>query len=759
MDPVDPFFDSGAWMEAYAARQGRAGQQGGSASQQGDFERRMEDLQLDSPDESSAKSSSPDQTPAGAGRAVRRDELGGSMRVPPRSDFRDSARGDARRSLDIPRFQLDAPAQVPQSGLRDDLFSSARYSLPDAEPVVQARSAKSRGLWSRFKSEIGKAFGGSSKSSREAAQPDASSTSFRVDYARQPGRTRGVDPEDEALIKEFRQRAVRNRTDGTAASNLTDGTIRNAAADLRILSARLNDNDRPSIADRIRLEMENAQLEDPEVENRQLEAELDQDVDTYAADRARRIKAALKKLREVWAGNTLSADLRRLAPHGTDATLIGRWAAAEKATRRVEPETIDRQARRMSRLSEWLRTHDKQAIAGRLFTSGLDQDVAEYRQETDDGKIKADLLRLGRYQQILEANRALGLHPAEDAGQPVAEGARRAYSPQEVPATPATPSAGAWDWLGEQIHGPSSSLPVPHHGWQASSSQQLPATSASPSAGAWDRSSEQILQPAAPVQAPYWIPQSNLPHGLPATPASLSQGAWDWFGQQMQEPASPSSVRPRSSNIYSGLDPLVDLDPSTPHDLHDDARSAPVPEFRRAPSFAGPSGGAQELRDIGAVVGSDWRHGSQAASDVLVDVLGNINLLPNQFGPSQFMINGERYSATFGPGGRTDVRLIHHPRPSYLDEAGPSRPLHHPPQIVQAEQPREGLRDLGYLIRGGWEHRERFLPPYLVRVLQGERIMPQAGRPTYFQIRGVSYRGELDESEGRQRVRIYPERG
>lgn len=123
------------------------------------------------------------------------------------------------------------------------------------------------------------------------------------------------------------------------------------------------------------------------------------------------------------------------------------------------------------------------------------------------------------------------------------------------------------------------------------------------------------------------------------------------------------------------------------------------------------------------------------------------------------MINGERYSATFGPGGRTDVRLIHHARPSYLDEAGPSRPLHHPPQIVRAEQPREGLRDLGYLIRGGWEHRERLLPRYLVRVLQGERIMPQAGRPTYFQIRGVPYRGELDESEGRQRVRIYPERG
>ncbi|WP_080586887.1 hypothetical protein, partial [Bradyrhizobium japonicum] len=57
------------------------------------------------------------------------------------------------------------------------------------------------------------------------------------------------------------------------------------------------------------------------------------------------------------------------------------------------------------------------------------------------------------------------------------------------------------------------------------------------------------------------------------------------------------------------------------------------------------------------------------------------------------------------------------------------------------------------------EHRDRFLPPYLVRALEGQGILPRAGQPTYFEIRGVPYRGELVESEGRQRVRIYPERG
>ncbi len=36
-------------------------------------------------------------------------------------------------------------------------------------------------------------------------------------------------------------------------------------------------------------------------------------------------------------------------------------------------------------------------------------------------------------------------------------------------------------------------------------------------------------------------------------------------------------------------------------------------------------------------------------------------------------------------------------------------------------------------------------------------MMPDAENPTYFNIRDVRYRGELDETGGRQRVRIYPE--
>ncbi len=53
-----------------------------------------------------------------------------------------------------------------------------------------------------------------------------------------------------------------------------------------------------------------------------------------------------------------------------------------------------------------------------------------------------------------------------------------------------------------------------------------------------------------------------------------------------------------------------------------------------------------------------------------------------------------------GPGGRRDVRLIHHPRVSQPDEPGPSQSLYRPRPIVPAVQSGEGPVDLGYLIRG-----------------------------------------------------------
>ncbi|WOH52898.1 MULTISPECIES: hypothetical protein [unclassified Bradyrhizobium] len=725
-------FDVEGFAQAYY-QQSRAGQQSGNTREQASFEQQMNELQLNSSDESSATSSSPDESPAKGDGGLRRTDFGGSVRMPPHSRLRDTSFSSTRHSVDIPRAHFRDSAQVPpQSNLRDDLFSSARYTLPSEEqPAIQTKNSKDRGLWSRIKSGVGKAFGTSrsEKPSGSTAQQEVFSTKFRVDYAKQPGRTRGVPEEDEELFEDFKSKAKVTRDDGTGKV-LGDGTIKNAIADLRHLSGRLSQNRRPSIADRIG--------------NPELEAGLDDDVETYAKDRSGRIKAALKKLRDVGAGKALSADIRRSAPYPADATLIDMWAAAEKATRRIEPETVDRQARRLSRLSDWLQTREKGAMAGRLNDNGLAQDVEEYRNQTADTKINADLLRLRRYQQVLEANRALGLPPPESARPLAGEGARQPGSPQELPATPATPSEGAWDWFRNQMQEPASSTFTPHHGPQPSSLQELPATPATPSAGAWDWFREQMQEPASSSFTPHRGPQPRSLQELPATPATPSAGAWDWFREQMQEPSSLSSARRPSSDVYGGLEPLVNLNPPTPDELRDDAHSVPAPDLARPPSFVGSSGAPQERLDIGSIVGEGWHHGSQPASDVLIDVLSNINLMPNQFGPSQFAINGEHYSATFGPGEHRDVRLIHHPRARPMNEAGPSR------------QP---IADLGFLIRGGWQHRERWLPPYLVRALEGEHLLPEAGRPTYINIRGVPYRAELLETDGGSRVRVYPEAG
>ncbi|UQE03867.1 Ulp1 family isopeptidase [Bradyrhizobium japonicum] len=276
----------------------------------------------------------------------------------------------------------------------------------------------------------------------------------------------------------------------------------------------------------------------------------------------------------------------------------------------------ERLQRRLSTAPGNARANDPAYQAGRSTRS---DDSTEFWREVDQaGQPATDSWNTANFWQGLP----FGHSPAQTVDQPSPppweQNAAESIFGATAHMPPPPPDLTQYvhpDW----VHGPNILMPAPSSHWQAGSSQQLPATPATPSAG-----------------------------------------AWAWLGQQMQEPASPSSVRPRSSNIYGGLDSFVDLDPPTPHDLRDDARSAPAPSLYR-------------------------------------------------------------------------------PRP-----------------IVPAAQSGEGPVDLGYLIRGGWQHRERFLPPYLVRALEGQGIMPQAGQPTYFEIRGVPYKGELVESEGHQRVRAYP---
>ncbi|MEX3954302.1 hypothetical protein AB4Y40_42525 [Paraburkholderia sp. EG287B] len=55
--------------------------------------------------------------------------------------------------------------------------------------------------------------------------------------------------------------------------------------------------------------------------------------------------------------------------------------------------------------------------------------------------------------------------------------------------------------------------------------------------------------------------------------------------------------------------------------------------------------------DISGSVGDDWQHGSQRASNVLVGVLENNNLMPTHYVPQTYMyIHGQRYMATWSDG-------------------------------------------------------------------------------------------------------------
>ncbi|XIA61980.1 hypothetical protein ACFIOY_19945 [Bradyrhizobium sp. TZ2] len=187
-------FDVEGFAQAYY-QQSRAGQQSGNTREQASFEQQMNELQLNSSDESSATSSSPDESPAKGDGGIRRTDFGCSVRMPPHSRLRDTSFSSTRHSVDIPRAHFRDSAQVPpQSNLRDDLFSSARYTLPSEEqPAIQTKNSKNSGLWSRIKSGVGKAFGTSrsEKPSGSTPQQEVVSTKFRVDYAKQPGRTRG----------------------------------------------------------------------------------------------------------------------------------------------------------------------------------------------------------------------------------------------------------------------------------------------------------------------------------------------------------------------------------------------------------------------------------------------------------------------------------------------------------------------------------------------------------------------------------------
>ncbi|MEY9463341.1 Ulp1 family isopeptidase [Bradyrhizobium ottawaense] len=173
----------------------------------------------------------------------------------------------------------------------------------------------------------------------------------------------------------------------------------------------------------------------------------------------------------------------------------------------------------------------------------------------------------------------------------------------------------------------------------------------------------------APAQSSDIYRDLNSFADLPYTPQQMRDDAQSapLGGAAARPPlfTEPSDAPAQSSDIYLGLNSFVDL-PYTPQQMRDDAQSAQVLSPAGEPTFfVGRLGVLQELEHIGYRIHEDRQDGSQPVSDLLLDVLNNIGVLPAKFsGPTQVPISGETYSITLGPRGRSGAQFIDHPRPS-----------------------------------------------------------------------------------------------
>ncbi|OCK59957.1 hypothetical protein [Bradyrhizobium sp. LMTR 3] len=799
---INPF--SPGEFQAYNAPLQQQEQEPGNTSQQARFEQQLSELQHSAFYESSAEAGSPDGQTADEGEAIRRTDVGGSMQVPP---IQGHSFSSTRQSVDIPHTPFGRSTEVPSKrsrendGQDEELFSRFRKASKKsrASDGTIREEAKKSGPSDRTIRRDLEVLGNFSAWLQAKQKPPISSQLENLQALRAEGNEFAANDvrlgaRIEAALTRLEQFAV-----GAPVTTLTRGG-RPVEAPVTAVGASVMTLPRGG------RRVEALVPEDEALIN----AACDEGVKRgFAAVTMQEYRRALNSFGR-WL-NERGVSITQAGPKERDRYINSAkgsylrefpraWNLLQNYRQRanapqpfpspeVSPSADDEtlflgfnevapkigvNLWALRQFSAWLQATQKPSIASRV------ENLEALRAEADEfagddvrlrNLLRTALPRLRQYQQAVEANQALGLGPPEQAGSLAGQGAPQPSSFQELPATPATPSEGAWDWLREVMQEPAPSSSAPDRGLQPSSYQELPATPATPSAGAWDWFREVMQEPAPSWSAPdrglqpssyqelpatpatpsagAWdwfreVMQEPTPsptpnrglqpssyQELPATPATPSTGAWDWFREQMQEPTPTSSTpyrgsrpsywdwlreqvqqpepwssaRAAPSNIYGGLEPVPDPNAPTVSELRDYAHSAPARGIARPPSFIGPSLPTQELPEIGHMV-DNWRHRSQPASDALIDILGNIGLLPNQFGPTQFTIESQLYSATLGPGGRSDVQLIHHPRASQMSEVRRSRqPLHEPASSSSASAPSdiyvsvESLVDLNPITR------------------------------------------------------------
>ncbi|WP_247342284.1 hypothetical protein [Bradyrhizobium sp. 132] len=330
MEPI--YNDPNYWMRWHAEQQElqRARQETDvEPADQAGFEQQLDELQLRSPEESSG-GSSPDTPAPQSHENIQRTDVGGSMRMPPRSNLRNNSFSSARHSVDVPHAHLGSAANNYRSDLREGPFSSMRYAAPSEEqPTARTKDNKPRGLFSRVKSGLSKVFGGSHREKWSGGPAfDVVYSELRMDFAK---RSRPSEADLE-LIEEFKTAFSANRNAKTIDNYVR--TLRMFSEFLQPKGVTLNDL------------LGNAEL---------LTACKDEFRKVASANNRNRVGSALDALQNFQAGHIRrSLGGRRAQPlHPQDERLIEEFKTALGSANR-NAKTIDNYVRALRMFSEFL---------------------------------------------------------------------------------------------------------------------------------------------------------------------------------------------------------------------------------------------------------------------------------------------------------------------------------------------------------------------------------------------------------------------
>ncbi|MBA1143907.1 MULTISPECIES: Ulp1 family isopeptidase [Mesorhizobium] len=329
----------------------------------------------------SSEASSQDAPFVQAHGDIQRTDLGGSMRMPPKSDLRDGQFSSTRHSIEVG----GSAARVLQSDLRDSLSRSTRSTAPwDPQPVGRTKDSKSRGLWSRVKSGVGRAFGESrrEKSSGGSAH-DVVYSELRMDFAKRGHSDADLYSDDKSLLENLAA-AVRgyeilpDGSIGRGDGRVPEHTLTHTVGVLRRFARWLRAEDRTPIASRLYAD----------------EEEFAKDIKAYkdvaAGDDGRRVLKALSHLRKLAPGG------QELQSVGPGPRLMGRQTAVpypedghvidgiynERVSKGDKKPSAHSLASGQRKFSDWLRSEKRGSIVSRL--NGTEQQQASLQADYGD---------------------------------------------------------------------------------------------------------------------------------------------------------------------------------------------------------------------------------------------------------------------------------------------------------------------------------------------------------------------------------------